>query len=325
MELYTEEFEINYGHIKNKKIKDIPTKDLKRLEVALNHNKLLKKTISEVLKKRKTININDEINKLLNPTSETAKQEEEIDKEYSPEKEKISKPISKKYELKTTIPIDYSLSQKQFDYAIQTSIKKEYISILFDNFKNYYIKKQFQSRDWNSLWNTWVDKNPNYTPILKKETVNLDFNDEIKNIASDYMNIDITKEEFIRFYNYYKAKGTIYADWKPIWENWCINHKQNNQKNSNDEQKNYRWEFRKAQDTSDKIKKWLEFDLKINWMDKYYWKDIPNFIIKTNQGDLKIGWKETIHPDFNKKEILLYRINESKKIEDPQILDAEIL
>ena len=84
------------------------------------------------------------------------------------------------------------------------------------------------------------------------------------------------------------------------------------------EKSDYKWNFKKAKHISDKLKDWLEFDLGLDWKEKYYWKDIYEFEIKARNGILKIGWKKMPHPDFNKDEILLFKIDDES--EDSQYL-----
>jgi plasmid replication initiation protein len=108
------------------------------------------------------------------------------------------------------------------------------------------------------------------------------------------------------------------------FKKWCMQKKRKQTEVSpKEEQKNYRWDFRKAKDISDKIKDHLEFEKGINWLDDYYWKDLPI---------PGIGWQKVMHPDFNKEEILLYKLDSkddnSKYLLDnktDEILDIEII
>ena len=82
-------------------------------------------------------------------------------------------------------------------------------------------------------------------------------------------------------------------------------------------QKEYRWKFKKAKAVSDEIKKWLDFTAKIDWLNIYYMKDINPFTIKNLNGDsIKVGWHDAIHPDFNKKEILLHKVVDQEIINE---------
>ena len=124
--MYDKNYEIKYGHINNVKIKDLTVKELKNLKTALSHNKLLVKIISEVIKEKTTINVNDELKKLLE------------------EEEKIivdANPISNKELSAIVIPLDLELDENDINYAISNGIKNEYIKVLFKNFKLYYIEK----------------------------------------------------------------------------------------------------------------------------------------------------------------------------------------
>jgi hypothetical protein len=94
-----------------------------------------------------------------------------------------------------------------------------------------------------------------------------------------------------------------------------------NNTTQNKEKDYYKWDFRKAKEVSDKIKNWLRFDKKINWIDDYYWKDIPIPGIR---------WQKVMHPNFNKEEIILFKINSNDgsfilQHKSNDIIDAEVL
>ncbi|MEA3383410.1 MAG: hypothetical protein U9Q20_01865 [Campylobacterota bacterium] len=104
-----------------------------------------------------------------------------------------------------------------------------------------------------------------------------------------------------------------------LWIKQCLKYKNQQSKrdsksNTHSEQQKYRFDFRKAKDISDKIKDYLEFERNINWLDDYYMKDKPI------PGG--VGYHEVMHPDFNKKEILLYIIESDNKSD---IIDIELL
>ncbi|MGB5791857.1 hypothetical protein, partial [Poseidonibacter sp.] len=132
-------------------------------------------------------------------------------------------------------------------------------------------------------------------------------------ISKDFKFYEIEKA-VLNFSNYSKMNKKIIV-------------KTNTSSTHNQEKANYKWDFRKVKNTSDKIKNWLTFDLKLDWMELYYWKDIKLFEIKTNQGVLKLGWKKMPHTDFNKDEILLFRIDtsEAKSLLSEHIDTVEVI
>jgi len=94
------------------------------------------------------------------------------------------------------------------------------------------------------------------------------------------------------------------------FDKWCMQKRrklvEKEEKNSvKNEQKEYRWNFRKAKDISDKLKKYLKFELGINYLD-YYWEDTRPFTVK----GISYDWRDVMHPDFNKNEILLFIVDE---------------
>ncbi len=301
--MYTEDYKIKYGHINNIKIKDLTVKELKNLKNVLSHNKLLSRIIAEVLKDKTTINVKDELEKLLKNTVEI-----EINN-----KEKNFENVENSMQSVgiTLMSNDLLIEENDIKYAIEHGISAEYINQLFQNFKTYYMEKKYKSRNWKALWKTWVDKNENFTPTLKKKKVDLIYEQSTIEIAKSYINEKDIEIEFRKFINYYTAKNNYNVNWMPIWENWCIRFQGSGNQNNN-EQKDYRWKFKKDQSDSDKIKDWLDFDIKLDWKEVYYWKDIRIFTVKTKNNNVVISWKKVMHPDFNKEEILLSIIsNES--------------
>lgn len=146
---------------------------------------------------------------------------------------------------------------------------------------------------------------------ITSKTINI--TTTIKEIAAEFKveNVDEEWQKFLDSYNNDKKSPQLQIKY---WKQWCSQYQyQVHRSKQTDEKKNYRWDFKKAKDGSDRIKDWLEFEKGINWLDDFYLKDIPI------QG---IGWQEVQHPDFNKKEILLFRIENQKHIDD--IEDCEI-
>ena len=94
------------------------------------------------------------------------------------------------------------------------------------------------------------------------------------------------------------------------FDKWCMQKRrkvlEKEQKNKGrEEQRAYRWDFRKAKNISDNIKKYLKFDLAIDYM-QYYWEDKLPFTIEDKTYDIK----EVMHPDFNKNEYLIFVVDE---------------
>lgn len=226
----------------------------------------------------------------------------------------------------STIPSDFILTNDMRNYATKNFIPKEYVDITFEDFKLYYQSKAILNSDWEAVWKRWVLNNNKYKNHLIKTTIDEDMllSDHMRSFASKHIDKNSIDLEFLKFKNHYLANGDLKVSWEKVWENWCIQHKQFKPKQQSTqaiEKQNYRWDFKKAKETSDRIKDWLEFDKGINWLDDFYWKgiSIPG-----------IGWQKVQHPDFNKEEILLYKIDSDNgqfmlnhKSED--IIDAEIL
>ena len=191
-----------------------------------------------------------------------------------------------------------------------------------------------------SLFTKWCKQEfPVPTKKLNFQDSGIKLDSNLIEIAKKYLKKSDVNPAFEQFELHHTSKNSLFSDWSSAFELWCSRY--NNYKLSTpkittpqskkaQEKADYRWDFRKAKDISDKIKSWLDFDVKVKWMDKYYWKDIFEFSIPTRQGDFKIGWKEVMHPDFNKKEILLYKIDSTDdnfmlEHKSDEIIDAEVL
>jgi hypothetical protein len=225
----------------------------------------------------------------------------------------------------TPIPDDFVLNDRLIDIAKQQGvIDMEQIRVIFDNFFYYYKAHQNKTAtNWEYQWRLWLQTNKAKVHLIPMN-LELKLDDEYLSIAKkyikDHQQIPII---FTQFKNYYFSKGDKRVSWLKTWENWCINHKTykpQEQSKQQKEKQNYRWDFRKAQESSDKIKNWLEHEKGINWLEDFYLKDIPI---------PGIGWQEVMHPDFNKEEILLYKIDSpngqylsNNKVDD--IVDVEI-
>jgi len=223
-----------------------------------------------------------------------------------------------------SIPNNFSLNYEMKQFAKSKFIQD--VEETFENFKLYYQSKGTVNSDWEAVWKRWVLNQNKYKNHLIKTTI--DENIELKNnflkTAQNYLAKKDMEIEFIKFKNHYIANGDLKTSWEKVWENWCINHKQfkpREQSQKSKEKQDYKWDFRKAKDVSDRIKDWLEFEKGINWLDDFYWKG------KTIPG---IGWQKVMHPDFNKEEILLFKIdsvdgNYMLQYQSEEIIDAEVL
>ncbi len=224
----------------------------------------------------------------------------------------------------TTIPNNFKLSFEMRQYAKSKYIQN--VEEVFENFQLYYQSKGTVNSDWEATWKKWVLNQNRYTNHLIKTTIDEDL--ELKNnflkIAQKYLDKESLELEFTKFKNHYLSNGDLKVSWERVWENWCINSKQFKPKEQNSqiqEKAAYKWNFRKAKDVSDRIKDWLEFEKGINWLDDYYWKgkSIPG-----------IGWQKVMHPDFNKEEILLYKIDSNDgqfmlNHKSDEIIEIEVL
>ncbi|MEA3554295.1 MAG: hypothetical protein U9R39_07845 [Campylobacterota bacterium] len=231
--------------------------------------------------------------------------------------------IKKDVDTNTTIPSNFTLTYEMKFFAKSKFIQN--VEDVFEDFKLYYQSKGTLNNDWEAVWKRWVLNQNKYKTHLVKTVIDEDMvlNSPMLKVGQKYIDKNNIELEFMKFKNHYIASGDIKVSWAKMWENWCIKHKEFKPKENTKakEKADYRWDFRKAKEVSDRIKDWLEFDKKINWLDDFYWKDIPI---------PGIGWQKVIHPDFNKEEILLYKIDSEDgnfmvehKTDD--IIDAEVL
>ena len=206
---------------------------------------------------------------------------------------------------------DVKLDKKEIEEIFNKNIKNKLLNfeVLYQRFQDYYKNNGFKFKVLRVLKEKWADWCRREQPLkLNLEESGLKLNSNLIKIAKKYIQKDEITDLFTCFKLHHISKSTQSADWLKTWELWIINSKkinsnlsQNNLKTTKEKEKvDYRWDFRKAKDVSDKIKDRLEFDKKINWLDDFYWKDIPI---------PDIGWQKVQHPDFNKEEILLYKIN----------------
>ncbi|MEA3554600.1 MAG: hypothetical protein U9R39_09440 [Campylobacterota bacterium] len=224
------------------------------------------------------------------------------------------------FSTKALMSESFTISDTMISFAEQNNIKD--INRIFESFKNYYIIKAIEHNDWEELWKRWVSNQKGF----KNNSIDIDMelDDVLRLMAKNYIAKKDLEEEFKRFKNHYLAKGYEKSSWANMWQNWCIRYKQFKPKHKSKKQiekEEYRWDFIKAKESSDKIKDWLEFEKGINWLDDYYWKNIPIPYI---------GWQKVKHPDFDKEEILLYKLDsEYGKIllnnKSDDIIDIEVL
>jgi len=232
---------------------------------------------------------------------------------------------SKSTEL-TTIPNNLSLTYDMEQYAKLKYIRD--VEIEFEKFKLFHKSKSTRNADWIAVWKLWVLKNHQNKNHLEQSSIDEKFSLDtgMRQLAQEYIEKDMIDIEFTKFKNHYLASGVLKVSWIKVWENWCINHKQfkpkapKEQSVKQKEKADYRWDFRKAKDTSDRIKEWLEFEKGIKWLEDFYLKDIPI---------PGIGWKDVMHPDFNREEILLFKIDSQNgqymlKNTSDDIIEAEV-
>ncbi len=224
----------------------------------------------------------------------------------------------------STIPNNFTLTYEMKQFANLKFIQN--VEEEFENFKLYYQSKATINSDWEAVWKRWVLNQNRYKNHLVKTVIDEDMklDNSMLKIVKKYIAKENIEIEFVKFKNHYIANGDLKVSWEKVWENWCINHKQFKPKEQTTKQKqkaDYRWDFRKAKDVSDRIKDWLEFEKGIKWLEDYYLKDIPI---------PGIGWQDVMHPDFNKEEILLFKIDSqngqfmiNNKSDD--IIDTEVL
>ena len=224
----------------------------------------------------------------------------------------------------TTIPANFKLSYEMEQFAKSKFVQD--VTSMFEDFKLYYQSKATLNSDWEAVWKRWVLNNNKFKNHIVKTTISEDMklSSSMKEFAVKFIAKENLEIEFIKFKNHYLSNGDIKVSWEKVWENWCINHKQFKPKEQSakaKEKADYKWDFKKAKDSSDRIKDWLEFEKGINWLEDFYLKDIPL---------PGIGWQEVQHPDFNKEEILLYKIDSDngqymieRKSDD--IIEVEVL
>lgn len=234
-----------------------------------------------------------------------------------------------------------------FTYSYQTQSKlSDVLPFSIDQIKRLVKKlkdagiirvEQFnKSRYDRTNWYTIVDeKVSQLLGITKKIFANKKFDitldSDMINQATN-LNISAIDDEFEKFVSFNKSKFKSLKIMKSKWLLWIKQAakymtQQNkragyNKYNQIQEKEAYKWDFRKAKDVSDKIRNWLDFEAKIDWRDFYYFKDINPFTINARNGKLTIFYKDVIHPDFNRKETILYIKNESDKSD---IIDIKLL
>jgi len=199
--------------------------------------------------------------------------------------------------------IDFRI--KVLEIAVKEINKYSDISISFEAIKKgravYWIEFTIETNEKNILEHK-AEENE-----LKNEEIK-DF-EKFKEMFVMYkFNLDEFDNEFTSFkiFNDNKIDRVTLIN----FDKWCMQKRrkvlEKEQKNKGrEEQRAYRWDFRKAKNISDNIKKYLKFDLAIDYM-QYYWEDKLPFTIEDKTYDIK----EVMHPDFNKNEYLIFVVDE---------------
>lgn len=321
--VYNENYVIKkYGHIVNKKLKDISTVDLNNLIHKLSHDKMLIKTMKEVIKSREILCVENELKKL-HIKSNSTKDDTKKELFY--------------------IDPEMKLTSEMIDIASLYSIDSLAANQLFENFHKYYSIKQFKSRDWIGLWNDWASKNVGF--IYSKEGVfkepnALDFTAPINGEKYPYIFIN-SKDFFQAEAVSNKIKNILEFDLKinwldHYWDNIPINGIKwqeckhpfrggdqtilyfdeeslafNNFKDKIDSQSNQSNIISIDVDTvafdtekikNDNLKKILE-EQGVNWYSNYV-NDNP---ISTKHG-YSLGFKKVINPHTNQEEIFFKKL-----------------
>jgi len=318
------------------------TNDIKSLDFSLDdtslqfkYNSIVENILNTILIKREKINIPYHKTTNDNDLKSTAQLISNLDagKSFNTVlkddiyRKQTPQIISKKTNEPTTIPHNFTLSYEMKQFAQSKFVDN--IDDVFEDFTLYYQSKSTTNSDWEAVWKRWVLNQNKYKNHLVKTCIdeNISLDTVMQQIAKKYITQNDISIEFTKFKNHYIANGDLKVSWSKVWENWCINHKQFKPKKPREqtvkqkEKADYKWDFRKAKEVSDRIKNWLRFEKKINWLDDYYWKDIPI---------PGIGWQKVMHPDFNKEEIILFKINSTDgnfmlRHKTNDIIDAEVL
>ncbi len=236
---------------------------------------------------------------------------------------------------KSIVDMNMELSTEMLGYAKMKNMKD--IDNKFEHFKLHHKKEQKLESDWESAWKIWVGRDASKVDHAPKKTIDITMSthrDRIEKIAKKH-NIQDVEVVFNQFYNHYVSNGYIKAFWLPQWDNWCIKNKQFAPKENTraKARADYRFDFYAAKAISDKISDWLEFDVKLDWKELYYWKDIKVFSIKIKDGILKIGWQKVRHADFRGEVALLFKITDNStdstkyllENKDTDIIDIEVI
>jgi len=232
------------------------------------------------------------------------------------------------------IPDNYTLT---YEMEMEANLRcpMANISEIFEDFKLYYQSKQIKNKDWLAVWKRWLLNQKKYTNQAPKKPMsnNFELNDNRKEMVKDYIALADLELEFLKFKNHYLANGDMRVDWNSAWQNWAINHKQfkpKEQTKAMKEKQEYKWEFKKLKDISDKIEQWLDFTVKIDFIKLYVIPGVKEFSVKTNKEIIKIGWQYVMHPDYNTRQLLLFRVESDigqalLEHRDEEIIDIEIL
>jgi len=194
----------------------------------------------------------------------------------------------------------------------------------YNNFKDYFKNKEIKFKSKTFIlkkWRQWCERIHPISIDIQQIDYSIDFKKfGTKKVFELWKNHNISKD-----FKFSEMKNAIlnFENYAKINKKMIIKNYNNNNSNQSEKQKekaDYRWDFRKAKDTSDRIKEWLEFEKGIKWLEDFYLKDIPI---------PGIGWKDVMHPDFNREEILLFKIDSQNgqymlKNTSDDIIEAEV-
>jgi len=313
---------------------DINSLDFSLDETSLQfkYNSIVESIYNTILIKREKLNISSENvvqSNDFNLNFDAISAGKSFDTTLSNNEYMSAKQIKKELNPLTKIPNNFSLTYEMKEFAKSKHIPAENIESIFEDFVIHYQENGNENKNWDLMWKKWVKRSNTFKNHLPSKELDPNFKltDTMIELVKDLIVKDQINIEFEKFKSHHIAKGTLKANWKAAWKSWCINHKQfipkapREQTAKQKEKADYKWDFRKAKEVSDRIKNWLRFEKKINWLDDYYWKDIPI---------PGIGWQKVMHPDFNKEEIILFKIDSTDgnfmlQHKTNDIIDAEVL
>jgi len=270
-----------------------------------------------------------ELNYVMKMESEYSIRIYEICKQY----EKLGTRKIELQELYDTLQVPKSYRDKFKDFRVKVlEVSKKEINKYSDIEIDYIPKKRGRATYWIEFV---IKANPNNIAETKAK------NSEVKN--EDIKDLEQFREMFAKFKFNIKEFDLEFENFKIYNDNnlekitldnfkkWCMQKKRKQTQvqatqTTNAEKQAYRWEFKKAKAISDKIKDWLDFDLGVDWLNDYYLKDIKEFEVN----GIKFSYQDVMHPDFNKNETLLFKLNDENgeyllKHRTDDVLDVELI